>query len=295
MNKKVFFNMSAVILVISVCLPFSWGFMTEKAEDESAVFSYVNIKVEEDEQTDEISEIKINVEDFEYQGVKKENSQSENSESGESGINILLYHTHTNEAYAPDYEGQYEGEESQRTHDENYNIVSVGNVLAEKLEEYGFNVIHEKKDHEAEVFTMSYSNSLETMESYADKNIDVYIDMHRDSIDDFDYAKNDVVTVDGKKCARIMFVVGTGEGTEKYHWDKLPDWESNYALANSITQELNNLVPGIAKDVMVKKGRYNQHVSGSCLLVEMGYSANSLDEVKNSAEYLAVALKNVLS
>ena len=45
---------------------------------------------------------------------------------------------------------------------------------------------------------------------------------------------------------------------------------------------------------MVKKGRYNQQVSDSCLLVEMGYSANSLEEVKNSAYYLAMAIKNVI-
>ena len=47
------------------------------------------------------------------------------------------------------------------------------------------------------------------MQQAAHPQINMFIDLHRDYIDDFDYAANDVVVQDGKTYARIMFVVGT--------------------------------------------------------------------------------------
>jgi hypothetical protein len=44
------------------------------------------------------------------------------------------------------------------------------------------------------------------------------------------------------------------------------------------------------RDIRVKTGRYNQHISSQCLLVEIGHNSNTLDEAIAAVEYLAAAI-----
>ena len=58
---------------------------------------------------------------------------------------------------------------------------------------------------------------------------------------------------------------------------------------------MNELCPGIAKGIIFKdKTRFNQHVSGSCLLIEMGNEQNTLEQVKASAEIVAAAMNDII-
>ena len=41
------------------------------------------------------------------------------------------------------------------------------------------------------------------------------------------------------------------------------------------------------RNIRVKTGRYNQHISSQCLLVEVGDNKNTLEEAKNAIPYLA--------
>ena len=52
--------------------------------------------------------------------------------------------------------------------------------------------------------------------------------------------------------------------------------------------------PGLALDIRLKVGRYNQHLSPYCLLVEVGHNANTFEDAKNSIPYLADALAATL-
>ena len=243
---------------------------------EPAAASAIQIEIDEDEMEDITHRITIDVE----------------APQQKSDLCVLIYHTHLKEAYSP---AEYVPCGSFMTAQEEYNMASVGQTLAQTLEQEGADVIHDTTDNEAEPYSASYDKSLETMlmQQDAHPQINMFIDLHRDYIDDFDYAANDVVVQDGKTYARIMFVVGTGEG-KNYTGDELPDWQSNYALAQAVTEQLNSMVPGVARDVMVKKGRYNQHVSDCCMLAEVGYSANTLEEARNSAELLGRAIAAVL-
>ena len=72
-----------------------------------------------------------------------------------------------------------------------------------------------------------------------------------------------------------------------------PKWQENYKLAKKITDEINKLHPSLAKPVLVKSGRYNQHVSTNAILLEMGSNLNPLDEVLRAVPYVAKAIREV--
>jgi stage II sporulation protein P len=210
---------------------------------------------------------------------------------GTQGPQILIYHTHTQEAYRQISGQEYVETGSWRTADELSSVVAVGDVLEAELKSYGYSVLHDTINHEPPSLKTAYSRSLETMERYAHDYpaIQVYIDVHRDAYSDIEAGSKDFVTVDGVECARMMFVVGTGE---KYN-DK-PNYESNYKLALAVTNELEKIKKGFTRPIRVKTGRYNQQVSDMCLLIEVGHNANSLEQAKNAAKYAALALSRVI-
>ncbi|MEG0825185.1 MAG: stage II sporulation protein P, partial [Oscillospiraceae bacterium] len=59
-----------------------------------------------------------------------------------SGPQILIVHTHTTEAYSPTAETPYAESDSYRTTDPHFNVVAVGDALAEVYGGAGFTVLH---------------------------------------------------------------------------------------------------------------------------------------------------------
>jgi stage II sporulation protein P len=210
--------------------------------------------------------------------------------SGE-GPQILIYHTHTCEAYTQTASDSYVATGSWRTNDQSKSVVKVGEELTKLLREQGFNVIHDKTNHEPPKLGTAYDRSLKTMEAYKKKysSLKIFIDVHRDAYRSLS-GKSDQVTIDGKSVARLMFVVGTGEGKTGSGFGEKPNWKANYKLAQEVTDRLNKINSKLARSVCVKTGRYNQHVSDSCMLIEAGYNENTLDQVMNAVPYLAEAL-----
>lgn len=204
---------------------------------------------------------------------------------------ILIYHTHTTEAYTQTEENTYVQTSAFRTREADKSVVAVGEALAQCLREtYGFSVIHDCTDHEPPRLATAYSRSEITMKKYLAEypSLLLFIDLHRDASSN----TTDYVLVDGVPTARLMFVVGRGDNyTEK------PDFESNYALAQAITDNLLKRAAALARPVRVKPGRYNQHVGEHCLLVEVGHNANTLEQalaaVKPLAEAIALAVTDM--
>ena len=77
-------------------------------------------------------------------------------------------------------------------------------------------------------------------------------------------------------------------------YDEKPDWQANLAIAESITQALNQQVDGLCREVCVKSGRYNQHIAPACILIEAGNNRNTLAEVLSAMPYLADAIAQML-
>lgn len=205
---------------------------------------------------------------------------------------ILIYHTHTTEAYGQTESYTYVSTGSWRTDENDKNIVAVGERLAELLRERGFSVLHDTTDHEPPKLATAYSRSEETMRDYQQKypSLEVFIDVHRDAYGNSDTPITDYLELNGEEVARMMFVVGTGEGATGTGFDEMPDFESNYALAEAITNRLTAIDSRLARPIRVKTGRYNQHISSHCLLVEVGHNCNSLDQALAAIPYLADAI-----
>lgn len=208
---------------------------------------------------------------------------------------ILIYHTHTTEAYAQVKGAKYKESGDWRTRENDKNIVAVGEVITKRLrEKYGLSVLHDTTDHEPPKLGTAYSRSVETMKRYKEEypGITMFIDVHRDA-GKFRNEGGDYVVIDGKPVARMMFVVGTGEGATGTGFDEMPDFAANYALAKRMTEQLNQIHPLLMRNIRVKTGRYNQHISDQCLLIEVGHNINTLEDALNAAELFADALAQV--
>ena len=205
---------------------------------------------------------------------------------------IMIYSSHSNEAYT----GEYEASGNYRTLDRNNNIMRISGELATLLSnQYQMPVYFEETDHEqGKYYNTAYNRSLESMlkrkEEYP--TLDVFLDIHRDA---YSAASTDMVVIDGKECARIMIVVGTGEGQTGAGFKDKPNWQENKKFADALYNRLEANAPGIGRKVLVKSGRYNQHVSNMCLAIEVGYTGNNLQQVLNAVPYLAKSLYEVLS
>jgi len=204
---------------------------------------------------------------------------------------VLIYHTHNNEAYEQSLPA-YSETSKWRSDDVNFNIVRIGTVLGQLMAKEGFNVIHDTTDHVQNDLSTAYARSLATMLKYKteEKDIKYFIDIHRDAY--FPQVDGDpAIMVDGYPCAKFALVVGKAEGDG---YIQKPEFEKTYALAKAVENELNRLVPGICKPVIVRAERFNQHVSPGCLLIEIGHNMNTIYEAEAAAEILAKALANVL-
>ena len=206
---------------------------------------------------------------------------------------ILIYHTHTTEAYFKTPAHDYTETSAWRTDENAHNIVAVGEKLADLLQNtYGISVIHDTPNHEPPKLATSYSRSEVTMKKYKEAypSITMFIDVHRDAYGNDPQEPADYIMIDGKEVARMMFVVGTGEGATGTGYEEMPDFAANYALAKRITESLAEIDPNLMRNIRVKTGRYNQHISNQCLLVEVGHNANTLEQALNAVDYLAAAI-----
>ncbi len=219
---------------------------------------------------------------IEIENIKKQISL-EKTEKQPQKPTVLIYHTHTDEAY---FKGENDYVETSvgRTKNQQYSVVAVGDKLKTELENYGFTVIHDKTDNVSAGFNKAYQTSYETIKSYIGK-VDVFIDLHRDAY----YGQNpNYISNENNNAARLCFVVANGE-----NYTYKPNWQENYKLAQKLTDSLNEICPKICKDVIFKNTRFNQHVADKCLLIEVGNEQNDINEAKESAKIIAEAFNTL--
>jgi len=199
---------------------------------------------------------------------------------------ILIFHTHTCESYTPCEIYNYEMTGNYRTTDNNYNMVRVGNELQTCLEEKGFNVTHDITYHDYPAYSGSYNRSLETVQNLLyDKTTEIVIDLHRDAVGNGD-TYGPTVKIDGQRVAQMMFVIGTDGGGLEH-----PNWQQNVKNAIKIQETANKIYPGLFRPMIIRNSRYNQHVAPGACIIEVGATANTLEECLLSVGYLANILK----
>lgn len=205
----------------------------------------------------------------------------------QSDRSILIYHTHTHEAYEQDTDDPYEAVETWRTLDMEHSVVRLGRALSEELRSMGYEVVHDTTDHEQNSLSDSYVRSLHTLENY-DRDFDLCIDLHRDAYAD---GLETCLIADGEEYAQIMLLVGRGDN---YDAGEKPDYQSNLNFAQRLTSAMNVNIPGICRNVTVKTGRYNQHIGGRNILVEVGHNKNTLQQALNSIPCLAESINSTM-
>jgi len=208
---------------------------------------------------------------------------------------VLIYHSHTYEAFAQVDGNRYQETETWRTADSAHNMIRVGEELAALLRSLGIQVTHDVTAFEPPSLSSAYTRSLAMLEKrIADgENYDLYIDLHRDAYA-ASYGGGNTVSVAGTDVAKLMLLIGKGEGAIGQGYDVRPDWQANLAIAQAVTDELNSHTPGLCRDVCIKSGRFNQHIAPACILVEAGNNRNTLSEVLAAMPYLADAIAQVL-
>ena len=209
-----------------------------------------------------------------------------NLDGGEPAV--LILHTHGCEAFTKTEGQDYKESAKFRTRNNDYNMVAVGRLLAQRLEEAGIGVIHDTVCHDDPSYTKAYSSARASVKEYLQRypSIQLVLDLHRDSAtyaDGSQYATG--VTVDGQKIAQLMLVMGTDSSGLNY-----PNWQDNLSVALKMLAQLETLAPGITRTTTLRTSRYNQDLHGAMLLVEVGSAGNTLDQAKAAVEYLAQAI-----
>ena len=201
---------------------------------------------------------------------------------------VLIVHTHATESYTQLPGENYAQTTQYRTLNTHYNMVKLGDALAQLLEEAGFTVLHDSSLHDYPSYNDSYTNSRAAVEAYLRQypSVRVVLDLHRDAVLDSDgsqYAPT--ATVNGEKVARLMLVVGTDASGTRH-----PHWQENLSLAVKLQVLLEQQAPGITRPVLLRAQRFNQDLSTGALIVEIGAAGNTLQQAMGAVPYLAQAL-----
>lgn len=184
---------------------------------------------------------------------------------------VYIYNTHQKEAY-----------KDKKT------VLDAAKLMKNELLKYKVDTIVEKGDitefMKANNISYSYSyyaSKFFVKDAISKHNFDLVIDLHRDA------TKYNVstTTINKKKYARIMFVVG------KEH----KNYKANYSLAIKLNKLIVNKYPTLSRGVILKSGAnvngiYNQNLGKNIVLIEIGGNNNSYLEVSNTIKLISKIL-----
>ena len=202
---------------------------------------------------------------------------------------ILIYHTHSQEAFADSREGQTED-----------TIVGVGDHLTELLEKtYGYQVIHITDAFDMMGGTLDRSKAYDyaraSIEKVLEENptIEVVIDLHRDGVPD---DRHLVTQVNGKPTAQLLFYNGLSYTVSQGAVSYLPNpyIEENLAFSFQLEYQAAQYYPDLYRGIYLAGLRYNLHLKPRALLLEAGAQTNTVEEVRNAMEPFADILNRVL-
>lgn len=193
---------------------------------------------------------------------------------------VLILHTHATEGYAdtPGY----------RTEDARYNMLRVGQEIADVLEKNGIGVIHDTTLHDKPSYNGSYGYARQTIAKYLEKypSIRMVLDVHRDALELTESVQLDThAVVNGQESAQLMLVMGTDAGG-LYH----PGWQDNLAVGVKLQVLLERKYPGICRPTHLRTERFNQDLCAAGMIVEVGAAGDTLEQALVAARALAESI-----
>ena len=211
-------------------------------------------------------------------------------DSSSDGPKVLIYHTHSQEAFADSVAG-----------DVNTTIVGIGSYLAEILnQKYGIETIHHTGVYDYVDGKLDRSKAYQLAEPEIqailseNPSIEVVIDLHRDGVADTTHL---VTQINGKPTAQIMFFNGLSRTRANGDISYLanPYIEDNLAFSLQMQIVATDKYPGFTRHIFLRAYRYNMHFKPKTLLIEAGAQTNTVEEMKNAMEVLADTLSIVLT
>ena len=215
------------------------------------------------------------------------------AELSEASPQILILHTHGSEGYTPVPGTEVVWSGDYRTTDYRYNVVRVGDEMAEAFIEAGLSVLHDRTLYDYPSYSGAYDRSLAAIQSYLVQypSIRFILDVHRDAIEDGQGNQYKAVSeIEGLGTAAQMSLVLGSDGSGLEH----PGWMENLRLAASIQQDILERYPTLMRPVLLRNSRYNQHATAGSLLVEVGAAGNSPEEAVLAGRLFAERMAEVI-
>ena len=194
---------------------------------------------------------------------------------------VLILHTHGTESYTR--KGKpYKESAAYRTLDEDYNMLLIGQAVADLLTGQGIPTIQDRELHDYPSYNGSYTHARKAVESYLEQypSIRLILDLHRDASEGTGSQLKTLARVDGEKAAQLMVVIGANH----------KGYEENTALGLKLHAQLETQSPGITRPMQLRGQRFNQDLLPGMLLIEVGAAGNSHEEALLAAGQLAQAV-----
>jgi len=177
---------------------------------------------------------------------------------------VAIYHTHTDESYTPtDGKSSLPGRGT---------IMLVGDVLAKRLAELGYQIEHNKTLHDPHDAN-AYQRSRRTFMKLLALQPATLFDIHRDSAPLSMYK----TTINGRDAAKILLVVGQQNQNR----------QTTLEYAKTIKSNIDAKYRGLVRGIFIAHGNYNQDLNPHSMLVEIGTEYNTREAAQNSAALFA--------
>ena len=197
---------------------------------------------------------------------------------------VYIYNTHQGEEYTGGVLGE---------HDVVPTVMLASYYLREKLNNLGVlsmvenTPINEILRVNGWNYNSSYMASRKLLESAYESwpTLNYFIDIHRDS----NPYSTSYVDFNGKRYARILFVIGEG----------FKGYQANMDLAIRMSDMLNKNVSDISRGILRKSGKYvngiyNEDFHHNVILIEVGSVYNNLEEISNTIDILAKVISELV-
>lgn len=206
---------------------------------------------------------------------------------------VLVFHSHTSEAYEFLDRGWFSDQFNTRSRDNNKNVVRVGTAIVQRLRAAGFVVIHDTSVHDT-TYKGSYPSSRTSIEKYKKQypTLKVIIDIHRDGMRTSENVKlKPTSKINGKKAAQVMIITGCQEGPVT----DFPDWKQNLTFSVQLQHKAESLYPNLMRPIYFCRRKYNMDTSHCGVLIEVGSDSNTLEEAVYSGELIGNSLAALMN
>lgn len=297
--KIKFLKLILVVIIIIISFVITFKVLYEKIEIKVDNNTYIDFLVKDTFSNYNLNDIKrLSSTEFllKYSfGIEKVNTgtnvdivtpviKDKEEKNTNSKPKVYIFNTHQTEGYNSNFLEAF---------NINNTVYLASHILGEYLSDLGVATIVEENsiidvlNTNGWKYGYSYKASRTLLESAYKKNpsLDFFIDLHRDAAS---YDRT-VTEIDGKKYAKILFVVGLEH----------ENYEPNLQLAKKLNEKIKKIAPTLSRGVLEKKGpgvngKYNQDFNKNTILIEVGGQYNYIEEVNNTLKIIAEVIYEYL-